>query len=124
MVVIYAPHPPFGTACLSFGGLASILFNYGFYSSASFVSQDSALRRLIRDIALTESSKLIGDMGRAEMVNELIKRIFLISKEGNLFFNKQTDFQNHIAEENIKQYLNELFKELDRSEKVSKNKLK
>jgi hypothetical protein len=58
-LLINTPYPPFGIITTSLMGLSSYLVLVGIYSSAVSLSQDSELRRDIRDITIRESYKFL-----------------------------------------------------------------
>ena len=68
-VVLQAAYPPYGLVSVAFAGLSCYLIYNGLYFSAISVSQDITLRQSIRK-SVTEQSKLLDNIGTAEMEKE------------------------------------------------------
>jgi hypothetical protein len=66
---IVNPYPPFGLATITVLNLAGYLMLLGIYNSASLVSTNNDLRKLIRERAL--ESNLLNLIGHAEMEKEI-----------------------------------------------------
>ncbi len=120
--VIYAPFPPFAAAAWSFLGLSSYLYSLGFYFSAISIAQDAKLRQSIRDIAAKES-KLLGSIGTAHMEQEIQKKVLKLAKEQEQTLEEQTGVELHewqqqqAEQENIQDYMAEVFAEVEKSRK-------
>jgi hypothetical protein len=119
--VIYAPFPPFAATAWSFLGLSSYLYSLGFYFSAISIAQDSKLRQSIRDIA-TKESKLLDSIGTAHMEQEIQKRVLKLAKEQEKTLEEQTgvEQQQQVEQENILDYMAEVFAEVQKSRKRQK----
>jgi hypothetical protein len=76
---IGGPYPPFGVATLTVLNTAAFLMLIGIYNSAVLVSTNNDLRRSIYKYAV--ESKLLAQIGRAEMENELQKTVTKITNE-------------------------------------------
>ncbi len=70
---IVGPYPPFGIATIIVLNTAAFLMLIGIYNSAVHVSANNDLRKSIYKYAL--ESKLLGQIGRAEMENEMQKTV-------------------------------------------------
>lgn len=120
--VIYAPFPPFAASAWSFLGLSSYLYSLGFYFSAISIAQDAKLRQSIRDIAAKES-KLLGSIGTAHMEQEIQKKVLKLAKEQEKTLEEQTGVELHewqqqqVEQENIQDYMAEVFAEVEKSRK-------
>jgi hypothetical protein len=120
--VIYAPFPPFATAAWSFLGLSSYLYSVGFYFSAISIAQDAKLRQSIRDIAAKESN-LLDSIGTAHMEQEIQKKVLKLAKEQEKTLEEQTGVELHewqqqqVEQENIQDYMAEVFAEVEKSRK-------
>jgi hypothetical protein len=106
-----AAYPPFGLAAVSSVGLASYMLYVGIYSSAMSVSQDTALRQSIRK-SIMEQSKLLENIGKAQMEQELHKRVLAIAKKNSDSMIEETGVQPSINEDQMKQYLEEVLEEI------------
>jgi hypothetical protein len=106
-----AAYPPFGLASVSFTGLACYLIYTGLYSSAISVSQDANLRQSIRKSAIKET-KFLENMGSAQMEQELQKRVLTIAKKNSDIMTEETGVQPSLSEDEMKQYLEEVIKEI------------
>jgi hypothetical protein len=111
IVLINVPYPPFGLVTISFMGLSSYMILVGIYSSAISVSEDSKLRRSIRSLALKES-KLLDSIGIAHMEQELTKRVLTLAKDQSYSMTEQTGIQSSLTEDDMKQYVEEVLKEI------------
>jgi hypothetical protein len=111
IVLVTFSYPPFGLATISFMGLSSYLILVGIYSSAISVSQDTKLRKMIRMYAVNES-KLLDNIGSAQMEQEIEKRVMDISKQQEEVMVQQTGLHSSLDEENVKQYLGDVIREI------------
>jgi hypothetical protein len=109
--VSQAAYPPFGLASFSFTGLSCYLIYAGLYSSAISVSQDVGLRQSIRKSAIKEV-KFLESMGTAQMEQELQKRVLTIAKKNSDIMTEETGVQPSLSEDDMKQYLEEVIKEI------------
>jgi hypothetical protein len=109
--VSQAAYPPFGLASVAFTGLSCYLIYTGLYSSVISVSQDAELRQSIRKSALKEV-KFLESMGTAQMEQELQKRVLIIAKENSDSMAEETGVQPSLSEDEMKQYLEEVIKEI------------
>jgi hypothetical protein len=104
-------YPPFGVIAASFVGLSAYMMFLGLYSSAISVSQDVKLRQSIRRSAL-EEVKFLESIGTAQMEQELQKRVLTIAKKNSDNMIEETGVQPSLSEDDIKQYLGEVIKEI------------
>jgi hypothetical protein len=111
ILLSYLAYPPFGFAAVSYMGLASFLIFKGIYSAAISVSQDSNLRRSIRNFAIKES-KLLDSIGTAQMEQEIQKRVVTLTKQNKDSMVEQTGIEASLSEQEAKQYLDLVLKEL------------
>ena len=111
ILLSYLAYPPFGFAAVSFMGLASYLIFRGIYSAAISVSQDSNLRQSIRNFAIKES-KLLDSIGTAQMEQEIQKRVVTVTKQNKDRMEEQTGIEASLSEQEVKQYLDLVLKEL------------
>lgn len=107
VVLVSAPYPPFGLATSSFMGLASYLVFKGIYSAAISVSEDSNLRKSIRNFAINES-KLLDSIGTAQMEQELQKRVLNLTESLEATMIQETGVQSSLTEDDVKEYLHEV----------------
>src|ERR671921_664729 len=113
---ISALQQTFGVASHSLVLLATYLFSIGLYSSAASVSQDNSLRQSIRKSAI-ESSKLVDVLGVARLEQEIERRAINTAKQQQSILLKQTGIEPSLTEQDMKQYLGSVLKEI----KVLKN---
>ena len=104
-------YPPFGVIAASFVGLSAYMMFLGLYSSAISVSQDLKLRQSIRKSAIQEA-KFLESIGTAQMEQELQKRVLTIAKKNSDSMIEETGVQPSINEDEMKQYLEEVIKEI------------
>jgi hypothetical protein len=104
-------YPPFGVIAASFVGLSAYMMFLGLYSSAISVSQDIKLRQSIRRSAI-EEAKFLESIGTAQMEQELQKRVLTIAKKNSDIMSEETGVRPSINEDEMKQYLGEVIKEI------------
>jgi hypothetical protein len=107
----FMPSPAIGVASWSLVGLATFILTIGIYSSAVSVSRDNKLRNMIRSNAIAES-KLLGSIGTAQMEQELQKKVLTIAKKNSDSMTEETGVQPSVSEDDMKQYLEEVIKEI------------
>jgi hypothetical protein len=106
-------YPPYGLASVSFTGLSCYLIFNGLYFSAISVSQDSALRKSIRK-SVMEQSKLLDGIGTAQMEKEVQTRVLTVAKKtSNVMAEKTGVEETMMTEEDMKDYMNMVIKELE-----------
>jgi hypothetical protein len=109
--VIAPSFPPFGLVTVSFMGLASYLMLVGIYYSAMSVSQDIKLRTTISRFAADELG-LLRNIGSAELSVKLENRIKDVIRKNQATMLEETGVQSSLSEEDAKQYLSEILREL------------
>lgn len=107
-------YPPFGLIGALFVGLSTYMMFLGLYASAISVSQDAKLRQSIRSSAAKES-KLLDSIGRAQMEQELQKRVLKIVKEQSDSMIEETGVQPSLSENDMKEYLDMVANEIKRT---------
>lgn len=116
MVLTFAQYPPFGLVTISFVGLASYLVLVGIYSSAISISHDANLRREIRHLAIRES-KLLDNIGTAQLEQEIVKRVVTVAKKYSSSIIEKTGVQPSLSEEDMKLYMADVLREIKTSKK-------
>jgi hypothetical protein len=101
---------------ISFVGLASYLVLVGIYSSAISISQDANLRREIRHLAIRES-KLLDNIGTAQLEQEIVKRVVTVAKKHSVSITEKTGVQPSLSEDDMKLYMTEVLREIKTSKK-------
>lgn len=104
-------YPPLGVIAASFVGLSAYMMFLGLYSSAISVSQNVKLRQSIRRSAIQEA-KFLESISRAQMEQELQKRVLTIAKKQSDTMTEETGVQPSLSENDMKQYLEEVIKEM------------
>ncbi|HBP65804.1 MAG TPA: hypothetical protein DD730_16480, partial [Desulfosporosinus sp.] len=97
-VLLGSTFPPFGLATASFVGLSSYLMLVGIYSSATSVSEDSNLRRSIRNFAIKEST-LLDSIGTAQMEQDIQRRVIGFTKLYQDRMAEETGIQSSLTED-------------------------
>jgi hypothetical protein len=92
-------------------GLSSYLILWGLYYSAISVSDDTKLRRTIRESALRES-KFLDSIGKAYIGQEIELKVLEVTKELKEILAEQTGVPPSLTEDEIKQYLSEVLTEV------------
>jgi hypothetical protein len=116
IVLTFTPYPPFGLVTISFVGLASYLVLVGIYSSAISISQDANLRREIRHLAIRES-KLLDNIGTAQMEQEMVKRVVAVAKKHSSSITEKTGVQPSLSEDDMRLYMAEVLAEMKKTKK-------
>jgi signal transduction histidine kinase len=113
---ISALQQTYGVASHSLVLLASYLFTIGLYSLVISISQDSSLRKSIRNSAL-EVSKLADVIEGPGMEQEIERRVLTTAKEQEEMLIQETGVRSSLSEHEMKQYLGTVLKEI----KILKN---
>ena len=91
----------YGVAAHSLLLLASYLFALGLYSSAISISHDNSLRRSIK----RSTVELLGDIGTAQMEQDLKKRIMKMAENRKEKMEEKTGISSSMTLDKIKEYL-------------------
>ncbi len=121
VILIATPYPPFGLASVSAVGLSSYLILVGLYYSAISVSEDTKLRRTIKESALKES-KFLDSIGKAYMEQEIKSKVLGVAKELKVTMAKETGFSPSLTDVEIEQYLEEVLREVKKTKTQSNDK--
>ena len=113
---ITGPYPPFGIATITVLNIAAFLMLVGIYNSAVLVSANNDLRRSIYKYAL--GSKLLGQIGRAEVEIEMHKAVTTITNEKKHLITK-TEEEEPIELDGVelKKYLEFVIREVKKDNK-------
>jgi hypothetical protein len=109
--VYHATFPPFGIASSAFIAFASYLVSIGFYYSAISISTDASLRKEIKKIAAKEV-QLIGSIASAQVEKEITNSVMGITMNRQNELERQTGIQSSLQEHEIRNYINEVIKEI------------
>lgn len=112
--LIYAPYPPFGVVTICFMLLASYLFYLGIYSASISVAEDRKLRQSIRNAAIKESTKFLDSIGRAEMVQDIERKVVSMTEAARDNMESETGISSSFDDDDIKKYLQEVLQEVKR----------
>jgi hypothetical protein len=105
---IVSPYPPFGLSSITVLNIAAFLMLLGIYNSATLVSANHDLRKLIRKHAL--ESRLLDIIGQAEMDNEIRKTVKKIAQnKDTLEMNKKAKFE--LDEKELEKYIDSVIRE-------------
>lgn len=105
-----AAYPPFGLASVAFTGMSCYMIYAALYSAAVTVSQDSALRGVIRK-SVMEQSKLLDSIGTAQMVKEVEALTSSVSKKAAKM-GEESGVQPSMTNEDIRDYMEFVMEEL------------
>ena len=101
-------YPPFGLLTITVLNIAGFFMLLGIYNSATFVSANHELRKLIR--IHTFESRLLDLIGQAEMDNEIRKTVKKITEyKGTLEMDKKAKFE--LDEKELEKYIDSVIKE-------------
>jgi hypothetical protein len=90
---------------------SDIIFRIGNYSSATSLSEDTKLRQSIRKYAI-DQSRLLDSIGTAQMEQELRKTVLTIAKKQSDRMVEESGVQPSLSEDDMKQYLEEVIREI------------
>ncbi len=110
-LVLQAAYPPYGLVSVAFTGLSCYLIYNGLYFAAISVSQDMTLRQSIRK-SVMEQSKLLDNIGTAEMEKEVQKRVLSVVKKTSADMKESTGVEASMNEGEMKDYVELVIKEL------------
>jgi hypothetical protein len=100
---IVIPYPPFGITTVTVLNVAAYLTVLGIFNSATLVSANNSLRRVIHERAL----KFLKPIGRAEMEREIQKTVKKISEDKEIAkISEEQPFE--FDEDELKNYLKEV----------------
>ena len=103
--------PPLGLMTACFVSLSSFLLLVGTYSAAVSVSNDARIRKAIRS-SVEKESQLIGHIGDAEMQMRLSAKVYSMMNMLPKKFQEDTQVESSLTDEDIKNYTNQVIKEL------------
>lgn len=109
---VHTVFPPFGVVAHTFSGFSVYLISLGFYTSALSISQDTGLRKSLRQFLSDESNKLLNNIGNAEMEQEIQLKIKKLAKEQEETLEKETGAQQSMSEDEMKQYVQDVMEEV------------
>lgn len=109
--VSQAAYPPYGLVSTAFTGLSCYMIYSGLYLSAVSVSQDMTLRKSIRK-SVIEQSKLLHNIGTAEMEKQVQKQVLSIATRTSNTIAEETGVQASMNEDEMKDYVELVIREL------------
>ena len=105
---IVIPYPPFGLSSITVLNIAAFLMLLGIYNSATLVSANNNLRKLIRNHAL--ESRLLDLIGQAEMDNEIRRTVKKITQSKDILeMDKKAEFE--LDEKELEKYIDSVIRE-------------
>jgi hypothetical protein len=111
---IVSPYPPFGLLSITVLNIGAFLMLLGIYNSATLVSANHNLRRLIRKHAL--ESRLLDLIGQAEMNTEIRKTVKKITQKNvTLKMDKEAKFD--LDEKELIRYIDSVIRETKKEHK-------
>jgi len=108
---------PFGVLSASFLAFGVYLFFSGIYASAISISSDARLRQTIRQ-SLLDQSKLLDNIGMADINRELEKQTVDMVKRHEETIKKEIGIESSISEDEVKNYVEEVMAEIQKSRGV------
>lgn len=111
-------YPPLGLTVISLVGLSSYLILIGIYSSAITIAEDSKVRSEIRRIAASRAG-LLGNIGLAQLEQELEKEVRTITKKHSEMIDKEAGLEPLSDERELKKYLGQVLKQRDEGQSSS-----
>lgn len=108
-----APYPPFGLATVTAIGISAYLVVVGLYTSTVSLSQDTELRRSIRQLASSQST-LFDSMVSWESSKEIEQRVMEIVKKHSLELEEHSGIETSLDDLEVQRYLKEVIEEVKR----------
>ena len=110
-VIIYnEPYPPVGLPAISVIGLSLFMIFVGIYYSVISVTGDTLLRTTIQK-SIMDESKLLGELGIANTLNELTNRVMKVSKKFQESIERDTGVETSLSDNDIRNYVSEIVNE-------------
>lgn len=109
-------YPPFGFVNVLLLGPFSFVILNGLYRSAISVAEDSNLRASIKNLAKKEL-KLLGDIGTAEMYNDVERRVTALTRSRADMLTEQSGIEPSLTDNEVRDYLVVVTKEIKNYEK-------
>lgn len=106
--------PPLGLTTICFLGLSSFLLLAGSYSAALSVANDLEIRKSIRG-SVQEEFKLVNNIGEAEMLITIRKKVFSKMKDLSSKLKDQTGIDSSLTLDEIRDYTNVAIEEVKRT---------
>ena len=107
-------YPPFGLLTITVLNIAAFFMLLGIYNSATLVSTNHNLRKLIRKHAL--ESKLLGLLGHAELDNEIRKTVKEITQD-KITLERYKEAEFEFDEKELEKYVNSVIRETKKEHK-------
>lgn len=104
---VHIPYPPFANVVWSFAAFAVYLYSLGFFFSTFIISQDTNVRNSLQRLAIDEA-KLLRNIGFERMQHEIQERVVKVTEEQNELLKQQTGIEQHVSEEEMKEYVKEV----------------
>ena len=104
---VHIPYPPFANVVWSFAAFAVYLYSFGFFFSTLIISQDTNLRNSLQKLAIDEA-KLLRNIGFERMQREIQEQVVRVTEEQNELLKQQTGIEQHVSEEEMKEYVKEV----------------
>ena len=119
-ILTQAAYPPYGIATISALPLSLFMILNGLSYSAISVAQDQTLLRSIRKSL--KDMKFLESIGRAQMEQDLQKKVLTIAKKNSDVMKEKTGVQPSLTEDEMKEYLNMVVSEIKRTEHDARQK--
>jgi hypothetical protein len=111
---IVIPYPPFGLSSITVLNISAFFMFLGIYNSATLVSTNHDLRKLIRKHAL--ESRLLDLIGQAEMDTEIRKTVKKITQSKDILeIGKKAEFE--LDERELEKYIDYVIRETKKEHK-------
>ena len=107
-------YPPFGVANVSFVGIAAYLMLFGLSYSAISISKDNELRKHVRKMII-ERSNLLGNIGDAEVEDEVMNKVKYIEKNNKELFS-ESSVETSLSDGELKLYIDEVMQEIKKND--------
>jgi hypothetical protein len=109
--VFQGSYPPYGLFSVLLTTPACYLVAVGIYSAAISISADAKLRQSIRKHAI-EESRMLGDIGTANMEKQIENKVLSVVKENYNIMTEVSGIHPALTEQNVKEYLHEVLNEI------------
>lgn len=111
---VHIPYPPFADVVWSFIGFAAYLYSFGLYFSVISISHDANLRKSVQKLSIEEAN-MLHRLGSTQMQQEIQKRVVKLSREQEDVLKEQTGVEQHLTDDEIKQYVKDVMEEIQRA---------
>jgi hypothetical protein len=112
LLMSITPYPPFGLSTILIMGFAAYLVYIGIFTTITSISQNTELRKFIRQLARSE---LLDSMASIETQINVESKVLEIIKKESVRLENETGVESSLTYDDAKRYLEEVLEELKKT---------